>query len=514
MKTSEKAFEKKRVSTSWIKLWAPLSSEICTHGAEFRIFIFFNCAFKHFPVHNPSYVGFARPSKCCWQPFLQRNKTSYPGEAKAESFLTPNNIHWCGHLVSHGNPVFFLFMLLSTLINQEVRRFYFKLQKMFILSGAMTISYMAYQSLQRKEKVFRNSQGKLIFKAVGGRRGKENKHQQKSHRNTKPSTAFWHHTHPWLAFVPPLVPVVSPSSRDEACLVVGMTRCSHFGQMAAPSDWSVRRSRRAAFEVPLIYWLSLENKFSEWHSAQTSSGTTPRRRPRSHSPGAKRRGRTQLAPGAHARRWHCQVSAGWHTPPGRSLPAARPVPSWPLLGLGPSPSQHAAERSPGQQKSLGDDFKFVLPERDEHRRRSWNTRECCFSWGGNDGSMDWDLGVFITKGNAVQALAPRNTAGEALGFFLPAFEHRDLQHAVQLPPLLHALAVAHVQASAAQTSTTSCLAAGAGHHRSPWLWASLLLLVAVVVTPSHQHQSLQLFRPWLLQKKLLRNGREIRWRIF
>lgn len=81
-------------------------------------------------------------------------------------------------------------MLLSTLINQEVRRFYFKLQKMFILSGAMTISYMAYQSLQRKEKVFRNSQGKLIFKAVGGRRGKENKHQQKSHRNTKPSTAF------------------------------------------------------------------------------------------------------------------------------------------------------------------------------------------------------------------------------------------------------------------------------------------------------------------------------------
>lgn len=60
-------------------------------------------------------------------------------------------------------------MLLSTLINQEVRRFYFKLQKMFILSRAMTISYMAYPSFQRKEKILRNSQDKLIFKAVGGR---------------------------------------------------------------------------------------------------------------------------------------------------------------------------------------------------------------------------------------------------------------------------------------------------------------------------------------------------------
>ena len=59
-------------------------------------------------------------------------------------------------------------MLLSTLINQEVR-FYFKLQKMFILSRAMTISYMAYPSFQRKEKILRNSPGKLIFKAVGGR---------------------------------------------------------------------------------------------------------------------------------------------------------------------------------------------------------------------------------------------------------------------------------------------------------------------------------------------------------
>lgn len=62
-----------------------------------------------------------------------------------------------------------LFMLLSTLINQEVRRFYFKLQMMFILSRAMTISYMAYPSLQRKEKILGNSPGKLIFKAVGGR---------------------------------------------------------------------------------------------------------------------------------------------------------------------------------------------------------------------------------------------------------------------------------------------------------------------------------------------------------
>lgn len=67
----------------------------------------------------------------------------------------------------------FLFMLLSTLINQEGGRFYCKLQKMFILSRAMTISYMAYPSFQRKEKILRNSQGKLIFKAVGGRGDKK-----------------------------------------------------------------------------------------------------------------------------------------------------------------------------------------------------------------------------------------------------------------------------------------------------------------------------------------------------
>lgn len=62
-----------------------------------------------------------------------------------------------------------LFMLLSTLINQGVRRFYSKLQKLFILCRAMTISYMVYPSLQRKERILRNSPGKLIFKAVGGR---------------------------------------------------------------------------------------------------------------------------------------------------------------------------------------------------------------------------------------------------------------------------------------------------------------------------------------------------------
>lgn len=66
-----------------------------------------------------------------------------------------------------------LFMLLSTLINQEGGRFYCKLQKMFILSRAVTIGYMAYPSFQRKEKILRNSQGKLIFKAVGGRGDKK-----------------------------------------------------------------------------------------------------------------------------------------------------------------------------------------------------------------------------------------------------------------------------------------------------------------------------------------------------
>lgn len=78
-----------------------------------------------------------------------------------------------------------LFVLLSTLINQGARRFYFKLQKMFILPRAMTISYMAYPSFQRKERILRNSPGKLIFKAVGGRGKKKTKHHQ-SQRHTKP----------------------------------------------------------------------------------------------------------------------------------------------------------------------------------------------------------------------------------------------------------------------------------------------------------------------------------------
>lgn len=206
MKTSEKAFEKKRVSTSWMKLWAPLSSRnLHTWSGVYEGF--FNPAFKHFPVHNPGSIAFARASKCCWQLFLHWDKTSYPGEAKAESFLTPNNIHWCGHLVSHGNPVLALFVLLSTLINQGARRFYFKLQKMFILPRAMTISYMAYPSFQRKERILRNSSGKLIFKAVGGRREKKTKHHQ-SQRHTKPKrTLWWHrdcasHLQPLLLLLP------------------------------------------------------------------------------------------------------------------------------------------------------------------------------------------------------------------------------------------------------------------------------------------------------------------------
>lgn len=174
-----------------MKLWAPLSSRN-PHTWSGVYEGFFNPAFKHFPVHNPGSIDFARASKCCWQLLLHWDKTSYPGEAKAESFLTPNNIHWCGHLVSHGNPVLALFVLLSTLINQGVRRFYFKLQKMFILPRAMTISYMAYPSFQRKERILRNSPGKLIFKAVGGRGEKKTKHHQ-SHRHTKPKRALWWH---------------------------------------------------------------------------------------------------------------------------------------------------------------------------------------------------------------------------------------------------------------------------------------------------------------------------------
>lgn len=83
-----------------------------------------------------------------------------------------------------------LFVLLSTLINQGVGRFYFKLQKMFILSRAMTISYMAYPSFQRKERILRNSPGKLIFKAVGGRGEKENKTPPKPPAHKAPKNSL------------------------------------------------------------------------------------------------------------------------------------------------------------------------------------------------------------------------------------------------------------------------------------------------------------------------------------
>lgn len=85
----------------------------------------------------------------------------------------------------------FLFMLLSTLINQGVRKFHFKLQKMFTLSEATAISYMAYPSLRRRERIWRYSQGELILEAVGGRRGKENKQQQKpqQHKAQQPVTS-------------------------------------------------------------------------------------------------------------------------------------------------------------------------------------------------------------------------------------------------------------------------------------------------------------------------------------
>ena len=109
-------------------------------------------------------------------------------------------------------------MLLSTLINQGVRKFHFKLQKMFTLSEATAISYMAYPSLWRRERIWRNSQGELILEAVGGRRGKENKQQKPqqhkaqqsvtSHPTAAASTAFpvgWGRTQDYSQALPPLV---------------------------------------------------------------------------------------------------------------------------------------------------------------------------------------------------------------------------------------------------------------------------------------------------------------------
>lgn len=84
-----KGFGKEKSQHGWIKLWAPLSSRNLHTWSRVQDFPFFPRAFKHFPVHDPSRGGSARPSKCCWQPFLPRDKTSDPGEAKAESFLTP-----------------------------------------------------------------------------------------------------------------------------------------------------------------------------------------------------------------------------------------------------------------------------------------------------------------------------------------------------------------------------------------------------------------------------------------
>lgn len=149
----------------------------------------------------------------------------------------------------------FLFMLLSTLINQEVRGGYFKLQKMFILSRAMTISYVAYPSFQRKEKILRNSPGKLIFKAVGGRG------EKKTNSTTEPQAHKADHNRrtpqgPWLA----------PSSPHACCFPWtkggfpwgrgGLeTPCRR--QPAAPGARSTEQSRRNQSDF------SLENKCCE-----------------------------------------------------------------------------------------------------------------------------------------------------------------------------------------------------------------------------------------------------------
>lgn len=225
-----------------MKLWAPLSSRN-PHTWSGVYEGFFNPAFKHFPVHNPGSIEFARASKCCWQLFLHWDKTSYPGEAKAESFLTPNNIHWCGHLVSHGNPVLALFVLLSTLINQGVGRFYFKLQKMFILSRAMTISYMAYPSFQRKERILRNSPGKLIFKAVGGRGEKKTKHHQ-SHRHTKPQRTLWWHRDRASRLQPLSLLLPSGTGRISLGQEWLQDTSPERNGMAAPTSKSTKQSRR------------------------------------------------------------------------------------------------------------------------------------------------------------------------------------------------------------------------------------------------------------------------------
>lgn len=133
-------------------------------------------------------------------------------------------------------------MLLSTLINQEVRRFYFKLQKMFILSRAMTISYMAYPSFQRKEKILRNSPGKLIFKAVGGTG------EKKTNTTTKATGTQS------LTQLPNAAGTAAGSFQPLRLLLPPLTKGFPWGrngqetprqrQMAAPGAGSTKRSRR------------------------------------------------------------------------------------------------------------------------------------------------------------------------------------------------------------------------------------------------------------------------------
>ena len=126
----------------------------------------------------------------------------------------------------------FLFMLLSTLINQEARRFYFKLQKMFTLSRAMTISYMAYPSLQRKEKILRNSPGKLIFKAVGGRGEKKTNNTTKTSGTQSPTQRPAPRGPGWLLAAP--APAACPFDKRRTSLGRDGREPPRQGQTAAP----------------------------------------------------------------------------------------------------------------------------------------------------------------------------------------------------------------------------------------------------------------------------------------
>jgi len=132
--------------------------------------------------------------------------------------------------------VLFLFMLLSTLINQGVRKFHFKLQKMFTLSEATAISYMAYPSLWRRERIWRNSQGELILEAVGGRRGKENK-QQKPQQHKAQQSVTSHPTAAASLCLPHPQPAARPWWVQRGAPLLGTSGSSQCLQREAELVW-------------------------------------------------------------------------------------------------------------------------------------------------------------------------------------------------------------------------------------------------------------------------------------